>query len=334
MTEETFHIAEYDQFAAKLEELKEYSNHIPDVSTTEGYEKAKRVSLDIRKVEIAIDKVRVDKKSFFLKGGKEVDEQAKALTGIIEAYRMPHHEAYKKLDAEKKEREEKRKSDLSDRVEYIRTLPEVMAESSSDEIQAAMQEMQAEECGDFYEFSSEALKARNATRESLGALYVKVKQSEQDAAELAKLKKEQAERDQKDREDRIAREAKEEAEAATKAAEEKANQAILDAEQAKENARLAAEKAEADKIEAERLAKEQAEIAAENARLAEVKRQEDIVKADLKALEEREANKAHIGRILKATKESIMALGIDEATAKTITLAIKNGAIENVTIKI
>jgi len=329
-----FKIAEYDEFSAKMDELKDKANHIPDASSEEGYEKAKRIHLDFRKIENALEKVRKDKKAYFIQGGKEVDGQAKSIMKQIESLRLPHTEAYQEIDNAKKEREAKRKADLEERVECIRMLPEFMAECSSDEIQGAMQEMQAEECEGFYEFSAEALKARNSTRESLGALYVKVKQSEHDAAELAKLKKEQAEREQKDREDRIAREAKEQAEAATKAAEEREKQAILDAEQAKENARLAAEKAEADRVEAERVAKEQAETAAENARIAEVKRQEDAVKAEAEALAKREADKAHIGKTLKAAKESIMALGIDEATAKTITLAIKNGAIENVTIKI
>ena len=40
MTEQ-FHIAEYDEFAAKIEEIKDTANFIPDVSTKEGYEKSK-----------------------------------------------------------------------------------------------------------------------------------------------------------------------------------------------------------------------------------------------------------------------------------------------------
>ena len=329
-----FKIAEYDEFAAKMDELKDKANHIPDASNEEGYEKAKRIHLDFRKIENALEKVRKDKKAYFIQGGKEVDSQAKAIMNKIESLRLPHTEAYQEIDSAKKEREAKRKADLEERVEYIRTLPEAVKEMDSESIRLALESMQNEECLDFYEFTEHALKARNATIEALANLHSSTMKAEQDAAELAKLKKEQAERDQKDREDRIASEAKEEAEAATKAAEEREKQAILDAEQAKENARLAAEKAEADRIQAEIAAKEQAEQAAENARLAEVKRQEDAAKTEADALAKREANKAHMGRILKSTKESIMALGIDEATAKTITLAIKNGAIENVTIKI
>ena len=329
-----FKIAEYDEFSAKMDELKDKANHIPDASNEEGYEKAKRIHLDFRKIENALEKVRKDKKAYFIQGGKEVDGQAKSIMKQIESLRLPHTEAYQEIDNAKKEREAKRKADLEERVEYIRTLPEAVKEMDSESIRLALESMQNEECLDFYEFTEHALKARNGTIEALANLHSSKMKAEQDAAELAKLKKEQADREQKDREERIAREAKEQAEAATKAAEEREKKAIIDAEQAKEDARVAAKKAEADKIEAERLAKEQAETAAENARIAEVKRQEDAAKAEADALAKREANKAHIGRILKGTKESIMALGIDEATAKTITLAIKNGAIENVTIKI
>jgi len=329
-----FKIAEYDEFAAKMDELEDKANHIPDASSEEGYEKAKRIHLDFRKIENGLEKVRKDKKAYFIQGGKEVDSQAKAFMKKIGSLRILHTEAYQEVDNAKKEREAKRKADLEGRVEYIRTLPEAVKEMDSESVRLALESMQNEECLDFYEFTEHALKARNGTIEALANLHSQTMKKEHDAAELAKLKKEQAEREQKDREDRIAREAKEQAEAATKAAEEREKQAILDAEQAKENARLAAEKAEADRVEAERVAKEQAETAAENARIAEVKRQEDAVKAEAEALAKREADKAHIGKTLKATKESIMALGIDEATAKTITLAIKNGAIENVTIKI
>ena len=133
-----FKIAEYDEFAAKMDELKDKANHIPDASNEEGYEKAKRIHLDFRKIENALEKVRKDKKAYFIQGGKEVDGQAKAIMKQIESLRIPHTEAYQEIDNAKKEREAKRKADLEERVEYIRTLPEAVKEMDSESIRCAL----------------------------------------------------------------------------------------------------------------------------------------------------------------------------------------------------
>ena len=98
MTEQ-MHIAEYDEMANKLNEIKEYSNFLPDVSTGEGYEKSKRVSLDIGKVKTSLEKARKDKKSFFIEGGKQVDTQAKSILEKLNTMQLPHMEAYKELDS-------------------------------------------------------------------------------------------------------------------------------------------------------------------------------------------------------------------------------------------
>jgi len=113
------------------------------------------------------------------------------------------------------------------------------------------------------------------------------------------------------------------------ASEARARQAEIDAEarhieQAKQ--------AESARIEAEKQAKINAGIAAENARIAEQNRviAEAKVKAD--ELAELEANKAHVGSKRREAKESIMSLGIDEATAKKIVLAVCKGSIANISI--
>jgi hypothetical protein len=46
----------------------------------------------------------------------------------------------------------------------------------------------------------------------------------------------------------------------------------------------------------------------------------------------READKAHVGGVRKAAKESLMERGLDEATAKLVVMAIHAGLIANVTI--
>ena len=228
-------IVEYDEFANQLDHLAEVANFVADVSDKDGYDKCKEIQRKFRKLENSVEKIRKDKKAYWMEGSKQVDSQAKAIMNQIADLRLPHTEAYQTLDAEKKERERLRTEKLNERVEYIRTLPELLADSCSDEILPAMESMQTEECLDFYEFTELALKARNATRDALGKLYASKLKSEQEAEELERLRAESAKREQEDREERIRKDATEKA------------------EQAAENARLAEVKRQSDIVEAERV---------------------------------------------------------------------------------
>ena len=118
------HIVEYDEVSQQIDEITEYANFIPDVTTDEGYEKSKRVSLDAGKLLTALEKTRKDKKSYFINGGKQVDLQAKAIAEKIELIQLPHKSAYKELDRLKKEREESRKLLLQTRIETIQYFTE------------------------------------------------------------------------------------------------------------------------------------------------------------------------------------------------------------------
>lgn len=297
-------ITEYDEFEAKIGEVQEACNFIPDVSTDEGYAKSKRVALDVGKILTKLEKVRKDKKAFFLEGGKQVDLQAKAIKSKLEEFQLQHKEAYKAVDQAKKDRENARKEALESRVEYMRTLAESMADSHSSEIQCAMQAMNDEECLNFFEFTESALKARNKARAELGELFIKRQKAEQDAIELEKLRKAAEEQAIKDREDAIRKEASEAAERARIEAENRAIKAEKDAKDAIE---AAARKAE---YEA-------------NAKAAEVAK--------------RKADREHVGNIRREAKEAIMSLldddnCINEYQAKSIVMAVNNGLIPNVTI--
>lgn len=135
----------------------------------------------------------------------------------------------------------------------------------------------------------------------------------------------QAKADQEAREKQIAADAAAKAEADKLAAEQRA----IEAEQ---RAKIQAEQAELARIAAEEKAKEDAEKAAEQARVAEIARQASEKAEATAAQAKLEADKKHVGAIRKAAKESIMALGFDEETAKKVVLAIAKGEIANVTI--
>ncbi len=316
-----FEITEYDEIKAGIETVKEQANFLPDVTTDEGYEKSKRVSLDIGKLLTSLEKKRQEKKRYFLDGGKEVDSQAKAIAKQLEEIQEPHKLAYKELDKLRKEREARRKAELEERVFYMHNLPAMMADSCSEEVMGALTELQGEECLDFYEFTEQALKARNTSREELKSLFARKQKEEAEAAELAKLRAEAAEREKRDREEAIRKEAAAKAEKEKAEAEERERQAKQEAEQAEARAKQAAENAE-----------RQAKEAAERARREEMERQE-AERAEQKRQEDaRLANKRHIGKVRKEAKEDLMDLGIIESEAKRIVMAINNGTVRNITI--
>lgn len=122
---------------------------------------------------------------------------------------------------------------------------------------------------------------------------------------------EKAEAAERERVANAAREAAEQAEARTRA-----EAAAAAAQQAEEHARaLAAEKRRADEAEAARRA------------------EEEQAEANRKADEARAADQAHRGEIMTAAKLALMNVGLMEANAKAVVLAIAAGEIPAVSIR-
>lgn len=316
-------IVEYDEIRSKMDEVKELCNFIPDVSTDEGYEKSKRVALDVRKLCTSLEAKRKEKKSYFLEGGKQVDAQAKKIAEELESYLLPHKRAYQELDNLRKEREVNRKAELERRVAEIRDLPEVMRDSSSDEIKMALESLQAEECLDFYEYSTPALKARNASREAMAQLFAKTLKSEEEKRELDRLRKESEARAIKDREDAIRKEAKEKAEEQERLAKEREAQAIQDKKDAEELLRQQKIQAAADQKRAVEKAKQEqiAKVEAENKRLADEKAK-------------REKNEKHVARIKDEIVDDLVKLGATKKLAGLISVALYEGDIRNTQVNL
>ena len=333
-------IGQYDEFEAQINEVADICNFIPDTTTKDGYEKSKRVSLDVGKVLTALEKSRKDKKADSIRIGKAIDSEAKSIKAKLEAIQLPHKEAYKTLDNERKQREQDRKDALELRVAELRDLPELLRESDSSSIAGALDQVNAEECLDFFEYTADALKARNASRAALADMHTKALQAEKDAAELAELRRAQAEKAIKDREQAAADNARKEAEqkAAAEAAKIEADrlaavyaqEAAEERERQAEGKRRAAElKAKQDTIEAAELAEKQRAAAVQ----AEKDRQEAEKQREAAELAKREANKRHIGAVRKAAKEALMNIdGMTEEIAKQTVLAISNGLIPAVKI--
>lgn len=347
-------ITKYDPFVAEIAKVRAAANFLPDASSKDGYEKSKRISLDVGKILSRLDKIRKEEKAFYLEGCRQVDEQAKDIRSQLEAIQSPHKRAYKELDETKKKAEAKRKSILEKRLCDIINLPQSMAESDSEGVKQAMQAMQADECLGFYEFTHQALLARKNSLESLAALFARKVKHEADQAELDRLRKESTERDRVEREEKIKSEAlelaKKELEAkASKAADEarkEAEKKLREAEEAKmeaESARIQAEKqAKEEQIESARKLKEaqdRAALDAENAAKAERKRIENKLEikrqADQKIVEAESKRKQEVEHRTMIEEQAIGSLverGWSDSVAREIIYLVICGSIENVTI--
>jgi len=333
-------VGQYDEFSAKMSVTKDNCNFIPNVSTKEGYKKSKDVSLAVGKILTALETSRTNKKADVLVRGRAIDSEAKEIKAQLVAFQLPHKEAYKKLDNDKKEREQDRIDQLQKCIAIMREMPESLSEADSGSIAGALKDMNEEECLNFYEFSAEALKARNYARTELAKMYAKALQAEQDAAELAELRKSQAEQAIKDREQAAADSARLEAEQkAEKAAAkiEADKQAAIDAQAAAEEAtkqaeanRIAdAEKAKQDAIDAE-LQADITRVAAVQAIIDQQAEHDRVIAAETA---KREANNRHVGVVRKAAKEALLNIdGMTEKVAKEVIMAITNGCVPAVKI--
>ena len=119
MNDTVIKIQAYNEFEAGMTALKDEGNFLPDATTDEGYKASKEFAKKARKVEINIEKTRVDEKKYFVAGGKQVDIQAKTLTAEISNVRLPHFEACKAVDDAEKLKKQKRQDGATAKIETI-----------------------------------------------------------------------------------------------------------------------------------------------------------------------------------------------------------------------
>ena len=335
MNDTVIKIQAYNEFEAGMAKLEEVSNFLPDATTKEGYEKSKRIALDIGKVKSKLEKVRVSEKSYWLEGGRQVQTQAKEIEVRLIKIQKPHLDLYKAIDNAEKLKKQKRQDEATAKIETIAIMIEAAEYLDSVGVSELM-----EQCENFdtenglWELTNDAIACKLRVGKKLLDMYLTKQQNEANEKELAELRAKQAIQDQKDHDARIAKQASEQAEKDKQQAvddKEKADQAKIEADnrliEQKKKSKIDAENA---LVESKRLADE----ASENARLLEVKRQDDEREADRVQSEKLESNKKHVGVICKATKESLMQeCELDEATAKKVTKAIAKKLIANLIVQ-
>jgi len=291
---EEFQIAEYEPWRKQLEELTEHCNFVPDMTTPEGYEASKRISIDVGKILTALESERKKIKAPALERSRLIDSEHKVISGLIANLREPHKIAYKTKDDEKKREKEAFDAKIQSRIDALRTNIELAADMEEDDLGEMIKDIRRDTMEDCYHRSMEALGIRSVVLDSLDNILADKVQKRQDDEKRAK---EQAELDeQRRKQEAIAdeqRKAQEEIDKRQREQDERDAKAKAE-EDAKEREKAAAETArqeerdrlERERQEAEEQAKRQTAVKAQQERLAEEEREREArEKPELEQLE-------------------------------------------------
>ncbi|MEE4752856.1 hypothetical protein V2K79_12400 [Pseudomonas alliivorans] len=331
---------------------------VPDVTTRKGRDAIASIAYTVARSKTALDN-----------RGKELVAELKEIPKLIDAERKrmrdtldSWQEEVRRPLTEWQANEDRRVDGHNGAILYLKDKA-VFAETPTAAIVAqAIADLELVEINDSWEeFLAEAAQAKDRSLATLRTLLADRTKHEAELAEIARFNAEKSEREQKERDAEIARQAVERAqreaeqkaqaerEAAAKREQElieQAAQAKRDAEQKQRDAdaavanqalqlKLAAEREERHRLQAEqdRIAAEQRQAAAvERARIDEISRQEQEAAEARRIAEAREADKAHIKSVCLAAQQAMVKLGIDEACAKAVIILIHQKKIPAITI--
>lgn len=355
-------VTEYSETAARIAELKNtYGTEVPDASTKDGYDRAKKISSECTSLRTALEKRRKEFKAPVLAFGKMIDSEAKRITAEIVSVEEPFKSAYKAVDDEKK----RIKAEIEQRFVDIKDMPSKAVDMASGEIEAMINDLAEYDVSKstFGRRVDEASALVASTLDALTERHVKAIEAEQEAlrieaerAELEALRREREyrEREAREAEAKAAREAEEARiaeDAVQKAIEDERRRAAEESariEKEKADAIAKAEKAERDRIAAEEQAKRNAELAEkrrieeaekaeakriadiEAAKQAEIQRQKDEAERQRLEQERLEANQAHAKKIHNEMLDDFIAAGLNAESAKLAVTALVKNEVRNI----
>ena len=313
---------------AIVEQIKsQIGSIVPDVSTVKGRKEIASLAHKVAKTKTAIDAE-----------GKKLKEQYTVITNKIDADRKYARDS---LDAERdrirqpltdwENAEKERVAHHESCVASIRMAASLAVSQDANwtslNIKEAIETLENRVIdSSFEEYEQEAKLAKFETLEALRTALVAREKYEAEQAELEAFEQAERIRWQKDHDERIAREATEKAQ-----------------REAEEKARLEAERVQREKLEAEqrearlKAEKEDAELraaqAAENERKRIEAEQFAKAEAERKAEEARLANVEHKKAICNEALQGLVKLGVSEELGKQILQAIHKGEVPHVSIK-
>ncbi|MCF5714290.1 hypothetical protein I9H06_16565 [Pseudomonas tremae] len=348
----------------------EVTAEVPDLTTRKGRDRIASLAAKVSKSKTAVEKPGRDYLKRLKEMPKVVETELREFVTQMDALRDATRKPLTDWEAADVARRDKH----TDRIDWLRNRDDELITLSADAIKARIAEAEGVEIGPKWEeFEAEAAREKDKVLTALRAGLIKQEEYDAQQADIARLNAEKAEREQQERDAEIARQAVERAqresdqkaqaerEAAAKREQElidQAAQARRDAEQRQRDAdavaenqalqlKLAAEREERQKLQAEqdriagiqraeqeRLAAEQRQAeAVERARLAQVKRQEDAKAEELRQQKAREDDKAHKASINRAALEAFIAGGMPADCARQAVTLIAQHKIPNISIQ-
>ena len=333
-------------------------NYEYDLTTATSRGKIASLSRKVSTVKVKLDSAGKELVSDLKAQCKLIDNKRKKMRDDLDVLRDQARQPLTDWE----NAEEKRKSDIKDRIDSIRRMS-VTIDFSSEQIELLIEAARKIVIDDsFGEFETEGHRAKEDLLKDLVAALARELDAEAQKSEIERLKKEaedreriEKERQEKERLEKIQREAAEkarleaeeksrkereeeerkrvEAETRARLEAERAEKADRERKEAIEQAKRDAELAEQRRIEAEAQAKREAEAAAERARQEEIDRAKAEEERQKAEQEKREANKRHVGAIRKKAKERFMSeAGLSEADARKVVMAIDKRVIPQVSI--
>ena len=336
----------------------EVTAEVPDLTTAKGRARIASLANKVSKSKKAVEDPGRDYLKRLKEMPKVVETELREFVNSMNALRDATRKPLTDWEAADLARRDKH----TDGVQRIIDLTFFAETPSAATVAQIIAELELVEINDSWEeFLTEAAQAKDRSLATLRTLLADRTKHEAELAEIAKFNAEKAEREQKERDTEIARQALELAqreseqkaqadrEAAAKREQElidQAAQAKRDAEQKQRDAdaaaanqalqlKLAAEREERQKLQAEqdRIAAEQRQAeAVERARLAEVQRQEDAKAEELRQQKAREDDKAHKASINRAALDAFIAGGMPEDCARQAVTLIAQRKIPAITI--
>jgi len=309
-------LQEFDKISAGFAILeKQYKNIVFECDTVQGMKDAKAARDNVRKPRRRVEVLRKEAKAPLLALGRKLDDEAKRLTALLLEIEAPLSEQIEwQEQAEERDRlrklaeEEQRRARIHDRIAELRGNTNLTPTSGSALISAHIADLEKIPVDkSFQEFEAAAQDAKVAGLSRLNALLAAAQahEAEQERirverAELARLRAEAAEREEATRRERAKRDAEIAAELAEarRIAQEQRNAELAAQAEANrlERERIAAEEAEALRLWNIKRAEAQAEMdreAEENRRIA-AQRAEELERQETIAREQREAEEARL----------------------------------------
>lgn len=339
---------------------REVEAHVPDLTTVKGRDAIKSLAFKITRTKTAIDAA-----------GKQLNEEARARIGVVDAARRDARETLDRMAAEVRqpltdweEAEKAREAKAKEALAIIADMARVEFTDTAQTVQDRIADLTSLSMNPnvFRDGLDAAVAAKDAAIDTLKEAHARLAREEADRAELERLRAEAVERERAEAERRAAEEAerqrveaerlaeerraaaeKAEAERIERVRQEAAQAAEREAQRKADAERQAAERAHAEALAAERRRADEAEAArkAEADRIAKAEADrlaaERAAQAEAKRIADeqaaRERNRAHRGKIMGEAKQAIMSCGVEEPIAKAIVLAIVAGTVPHTAIQ-